>query len=227
MKSIQKNILRMLLFFNLQNAFLQANLLHDAAYSGNINNVIKLIEHHVYDINEKDEYGRTALYFVESIEIVKLLIQAGIDVNSRTNWGVTALYFAQTKEIAELLIKSGADIYNKSDDGEMPIHYAESKEIAQLYIQAGIDVNISDNNGWTVLHESIESEGENIGSFIQYLLDQGADIHAKACMHGETHTPLSLFIECYSDGNFASIQEQEEFFYNKVRELIAEESKQQ
>ncbi|EAX97348.1 hypothetical protein TVAG_293530 [Trichomonas vaginalis G3] len=98
------------------------------------------------NINEKDEYGNTALHIAacyNSKETAKLLISHGININEKNNDGETALHIAayyDRKETAKPLISYGININEKNNDGETALHIAafkNSKETAKLLISHG------------------------------------------------------------------------------------------
>jgi hypothetical protein len=92
------------------------NMLHKAVLSRKIEDVKKLIENKVFDINQADKLGRTPLHhaaFNGDIEIAKVLLENGANINAVDKgkfW--TPLFFAvfmKQKEMADFLIEYGAD----------------------------------------------------------------------------------------------------------------------
>ena len=59
----------------------------------------------------------------DSVEIVEAFIESGIDVNIKNPFGATPLFYAQSKEIIELLIQFHADLDAKNNIDETPVEY--------------------------------------------------------------------------------------------------------
>jgi ankyrin repeat protein len=162
------------------------------------------------DVNIKDNWGHTPLFYVNSKEIAELLISKGADVNEKDNKGKTPLFYIHSKEIAELLISKGAGINIKDKDGnpilDDAIYNHRSEEMLKLLIAKGADVNAKNKGGKTPLHYAaafcdyndirlfrilLKSPGINI---IKLLLDSGTDVNAK---DNEGCTPLfNAFFYC-------------------------------
>jgi len=94
------------------------------------------------DVDERDEYGGTALHaamFQENLEVAQLLIEAGFDVNAQgTSNGYTPLHdavWSNNIEAAKLLLLHGARLDIKGKDGTTPLQKALNegkKEIATM-----------------------------------------------------------------------------------------------
>ena len=147
-----------------------ADSIHVAAAVGNT----EAVKQHLTagaDVDAKDDYGWTALYWAASSghkEVVELLIANGADVDAKDTFGSTPLHSAVSgshKEVAELLIANGADVNVKVDgyDGESTLlHETTSlwgynKEMAELLIAAGADVNAKDGEGGTPLDNLVNT----------------------------------------------------------------------
>lgn len=82
------------------------------------------------DVNEKDEFGRTALITAassNSIETVLLLLSHGADVNARDNNGETALIISARQGhhlVVRTLLEKGADVNAADKVGGSPVVYA-------------------------------------------------------------------------------------------------------
>ncbi|MHC9540135.1 MAG: ankyrin repeat domain-containing protein [Vulcanimicrobiota bacterium] len=87
-----------------------------------------------------------------SPDIVRHMLEKGCNVNLRDRYGKTALFYAPTGEIAGVLINSGATLTISDREGLTPLHDAKDAEIAAILINRGIDVNTASNEGLTPLH---------------------------------------------------------------------------
>lgn len=104
------------------------------------------------DINVKDEYDRTPLYYhaqVNNVEKVALLLEKGADIESKAAYDETPLFGADYHpEVTALLIAKGADVKAKNDMKHTPmeamLHTVQSIDIskaaktAELYLKAGL-----------------------------------------------------------------------------------------
>ena len=147
-------------------------------FQADISDIIKAfiemgVDVNIKDLNIKNGYGNTPLFYAKSKEIVELLIKAGADINAKNQYGETPLFFAESKEIVELLIQHGADVNIKNKFQFTFLHYSNSPEIVELMIQNGADVNAQNKHGNTPLHWS------NKQAIIELLIQHGADIHIK------------------------------------------------
>jgi len=86
---------------------------HAKYHYGHVETVKLLIEKGAH-VNEKDEYGMTALICAATLgrtEMVRILLDKGADVRAKDNRGQTALTLAEKddyREIMELLKKASA-----------------------------------------------------------------------------------------------------------------------
>ena len=104
------------------------------------------------DINVKDEYDRTPLYYhaqVNNVEKVALLLERGADIESKAAYDETPLFAAgYHPEVTALLIAKGANINVKDDMKHNPmeamLHTVQSIDVskaaktAELYLKAGL-----------------------------------------------------------------------------------------
>ncbi len=119
----------------------------DAAWSGDIDSVKRLLEKDPKSVNTRSFYGRIALGLAAHrghTSIVELLIEKGADVNLKNKMGAIALHYAAAyssdKKIVNLLIDKNADINAKDNNGDTPLNYAingKQKEIANLLLDKG------------------------------------------------------------------------------------------
>ncbi|TFK18488.1 ankyrin [Coprinopsis marcescibilis] len=170
------------------------NSLMRAASSGKSEAVRTVLNHGKFDINSKDDDGRTALAYslrnpYRSTGAAEALLQIpGINVNSVDNSGTTILMLALCHQDAPSLIETisrlahTSDINVKDAEGRTALMHAVaasrgSREVLKMLVAVeGIDYNCVDANGQTPLMTAaksgyvgvvellLELEGVNINS---------------------------------------------------------------
>ncbi len=111
------------------------------------------------DVNERDEYGYTALHYAAwtnpEPEATLLLLRAGADVNAKSKTLSTPLHAAAIRntnpEVLEVLLNAGADMNAQSEDGATPLHVAAfmnpNPDVLAALLKAGADATIRDEGG--------------------------------------------------------------------------------
>ena len=97
-------------------------------------------------------------------EVAELLISRGADVNAKNWWGRSPLFFVNgSLNLVELLVENGADIDAKDSTGSTVLHYESLRKmpsfggrprpsiVAVELLRLGANVNIRDDNGSTPL----------------------------------------------------------------------------
>lgn len=132
-----------------------------------------------------DPRGQTPLMMAAafgSYEAMNLLIDGGADVRALSAAGLTALHLCvgDLKKV-HLLIDHGADVNARSQMGRTPLlvaaYTAGASETVKLLLNKGANANTADASGITPL---IAAAGVNDTITAKLLLDQGADINARA-----------------------------------------------
>lgn len=123
------------------------------------------------DVNQRDDYGRTALMLADTPDMVQALIERGADVNAQDSFGITVLMHAvqapdKGLAIVKALIAHGADVTHHN-----PIIFAERKYLPIL-VQHGAIVNAQNRLGKTRLMVAAVSLDYFSAKF---LLEHGAD----------------------------------------------------
>jgi len=117
--------------------------LHWAAYE-NHTNVVELLLVSKADVNARDSFNKTPLFYAASDpDVVKLLLANKADVNAKDNSGRTPLHEAAIhghKDVAELLLAYKADVNATNNAGKTPLFFAvqyNRKDVADLLRQHG------------------------------------------------------------------------------------------
>jgi ankyrin repeat protein len=140
-----------------------AGALHDAAKSGNLEQVQLLVVQGV-DVNGKATREETPLMIASLAgngEIVNYLLQRGADINVRNSSGMTALHAAAYTghtDIVLLLITKGAGVNDASNRyGVTPLHVASEENhigTVQELLRHGADTTAVEINGYSAMSRS-------------------------------------------------------------------------
>ena len=115
-----------LLFFGVIGNANAASDIFDAARSGTVQEVEKMLAANKNLIIARTELGSTPLHIAATSSnpaIAKLLVARGANVNAKDNNGTTPLHIAAytgRKELVEFLLSKGADAYAKDFKNETP-----------------------------------------------------------------------------------------------------------
>ena len=141
----------------------QAAAIHDAAKSGDLDQVQRLVVKGV-DVNEKAVRDETPLIIAALAgqgEIVNYLLQRGANINARNASGMTSLHaaaYAGHSDIVSLLVAKGADINDASNRFAVtPLHVASEEDnigTVQTLLNLGADVTVVEINGYSAVSRS-------------------------------------------------------------------------
>lgn len=142
---------------NVASATSQAAVIHDAAKSGDLDEIQRLVVKGV-DVNEKtigDETPLMVAALAGNGEIVNYLLQRGADINAQSASGLTALHaaaYAGQTEIVSLLVARGAIVNNSSNRfATTPLILATEEnhiETVSSLLAHGADINAVEMNGF-------------------------------------------------------------------------------
>ncbi|MBB6217152.1 ankyrin repeat protein [Anaerosolibacter carboniphilus] len=177
--------------------------LHEAAFWDQPVEFAKIIvETGKADVNAKNAYGNTPLYYVannntpDDYEYAKLLINSGADVNAVDNFGCSVFYYAVSQnraDISRLMLENGAEVNKIGANGRIPLHDAaanNAKEITELLIKHGGNLQAQEGRlGNTPLHEAAWFNSVDAAKI---LIDYGADFNSK---NSAGETPLTVALE--------------------------------
>lgn len=136
------------------------------------------------DINAKDEFGKTALYYAVAsfnidIEIIKLLLHRGALPNEQNLDGNTPLHILLSRNFhhsySDILIAHGANLNLPNKEGKTPFHHVIKFDcdigFIQLLIQQKANLTLPYFNGKSLLYTAIQLRSTGL---IAVLLNHGA-----------------------------------------------------
>ena len=173
--------------------------LHFAAYAGQRDIVLYLLEHNV-PVNQTNKGNATALLYAVYFghkEIAEILLDKGADCNSADFSGRTSLHHAASNgrlDIVQLLLKNGAEIDMRAKPyfGMTPLLLAiknNSNDVATYLIEMGADLNDKDTSGWSSLHWALHRECLKLARII---ISKGVNIHLT---DSDGKTPIRMAVE--------------------------------
>lgn len=152
----------------------------DTVKSGDVQALGALLRDSPELITSVDGVGKTGLHWaaeVNQAEAARLLIDAGADIEATTSWGATPLEWAATLgsvQVADLLLDRGAS-------GFTLIVAAALGKIAD--VKAMIETG-SSTQGDALSDATYGAARNGYTEVVEYLLDQGATVHAKGFFGG-------------------------------------------
>ena len=143
----------------------------EAAATGKINNVIRLLARDPNLVNAYSEDGFHPLglaCFFGHFDVAEYLVKAGAGINSRSNNRLKAAPIQSAasrghRKIVRMLLEHGADPNIREQGGYTPLHAAAQNgddEMIRLLLYGGADLTIASNNGKTALDLALEAGHE-------------------------------------------------------------------
>ena len=143
----------------------------EAAATGKINNVIRLLARDPNLVNAYSEDGFHPLglaCFFGHVDVAEYLVKAGAGINSRSNNRLKAAPIQSSasrghRKIVRMLLEHGADPNIREQGGYTPLHAAAQNgddEMIRLLLYGGADLTIASNNGKTALDLALEAGHE-------------------------------------------------------------------
>merc|ERR1719193_1136993 len=168
----------------------------NAALSGDIAILQRIIHEEEVDLNVTDGFGHTALInaaWKDRIDVVKLLLGQGVSLNCRNHDGQTAMdkaaYWGFT-EILRLLVASGSTVDVRNNNGETPLQRAAMwghVDAVNLLLEAKANGNeFKNQRRYTPLHFAAKHGKPDV---VKALLKRKCDPSKRDC-YGRT--PLEL-----------------------------------
>ena len=155
--------------------------IHDAALTGDLEEIETLITDNPSVVHDKDENNDTPLHIAARegfLSVAKLLVEKGADIHAGDNENSTPLDVAAgcgQREMVELLVEAGTDLNHIDTNGNTALHFSifgNNAEIATYLIDHGADIRATNNQLMTPL---IAAAFRRNGEIIQILLNSGVD----------------------------------------------------
>lgn len=130
------------------------------------------------------------------IALIQSLLDEGTDINIKNIYDASPLFWAKRAEVMKYLLDHGADpniAANEEEECVTPIFIAiqnNNLEAVKLLLSYGASVNVKNLNLETPLHQActnINSSTNNYPEIVEILFKHGADIEAKT---SGDYTPL-------------------------------------
>jgi ankyrin repeat protein len=115
-----------------------------------------------------------------NLPLVQTLLKEGYAIDEKDNYGRTILYYAIVKgftDIANELCLANTNVNNQDKTGKTPLHFVAihyQPEIAKMLLLHGADVNLRDTNGNTPISDAVFNSKGNT-DIIVLLKQHGAD----------------------------------------------------
>jgi hypothetical protein len=134
------------------------------------------------------------------ISVVKTILGTNVNVNARDKYGLTALFFVHSAEIADMLCKAGVDPNAKNEFGQTALMFKAvvdyDIDIARVLIENGCDINSTDNKKSALLHLLIKNQHCSMSGIqatfiaaVTALVALGADVNA---VDRDGNTPMQV-----------------------------------
>ncbi len=144
------------------------------------------------NVNQKDDFGRTALHHAASSDwsdALNILIERGADVNARDVDGITPLHMASGINCISELIKKGGNVNAQDRVGRTPLHIwagnrVEPAEIIFTLVKNGANPNSRDYQDATPLHYAVEADNTK---GIDALIACGASVELSCSIDWEVY----------------------------------------
>ena len=155
--------------------------IHDAALTGDLEEIETLITYNPSVVHDKDENNDTPLHIAARegfLSAVKLLIEKGADIHAGDNEDSTPLDVAAGSgkfEVVEFLVEMGTDLKHSDINGNTALHFAifgNDAEIARYLIEHGADTKAVNNRFMSPLIAAAFRRNETI---MNLLMETGVD----------------------------------------------------
>lgn len=152
--------------------------LHQAAYDGNIKEIIKLLKRNSNLLNGQDSNGNTALHFAvlsDNLRAVEVLVSHGADVNISNDDDLLPIQYVagECPKIKKYLEENGSYSY-----GIPEIHLAAAdgdlNKMEQILNENPEKLDLLDGEGRSPLFEAVSN---NKVEMVKYLVNKGANLY--------------------------------------------------
>lgn len=151
----------------------------------------------IYDINQQDSAGKTALHYAAHrgrVQAAQILINAGCQLDIASSDSCTPLHMAcqsNSLETVNLLLESGARVDPRLYNKKTPLHLAAKRDRAdfvEALIKKGAQIDAQDAQDRTPLSIAVMNEA---ASAVQVLLKYGAKVNFED-VHGKIYYEINF-----------------------------------
>lgn len=153
-------------------------ILHMASEKGN-SELVELLLSKGANIEAKDLYGKTPLFYAFNKDILRNFISKGVDVNVRDNNNNAVIFEIAgmlDKDTMKYCLSKGINPDIKDKEGNSLLQFMAlygEKDIVKLLVSKGADVHSVNNNNTAVIHSAVLSGKVDI---VRFLVNKGADL---------------------------------------------------
>lgn len=106
-----------------------------------------------------------------SLNSIEVLLNKGVEVNKRDNFGKTPIFYVRSYEALKKLCEDNADLnVTNSQEEPLLIYFIKNKPLSysKYVVTQNLDFNLKDKNGWNaVFWASINGDSELISKMVQ------------------------------------------------------------
>lgn len=132
------------------------------------------------DVNEKDEFGMTALHYAAYygyVDCIDILIKAGAEIFNKDSQDFSPLEYAVTKgryyAVHKLLAEGAPSGVNNFDGNALVLAVQQgNNSILRLLLRTGFDVHYINTSGWNAISLAVKKRDRDA---VEILLNYGAD----------------------------------------------------
>ena len=181
----------------------ERNVLHHAAIVGSVHLINAVLKKSPSSAEQKDIFGRTPLFYANSIEA--LLALANIDASdNRVETNLECAAMAGPTEVIRMVEESSILIDYKDKFGRTLLFYTvmqENETGARVILDMGVNVNIKDDTGKTCLHYAADTGNVDL---CKMLLRKRADVNSqdkrqRAAIHYAVEAGNESFVKVLLD----------------------------
>ncbi len=150
--------------------------------------IADIIKQNLFNVNERLPKGNTWLFYVKDSSAIKALIDAGLDVNAKNDYGATAIFYETSNLDALLDAGANVNETGPNGRTPLFSRYEEEQSTGivfndyavEVLLKHGANINAKDSNGNTVLLDALTQKTiYNLSHAVAFLIQNGADVNVR------------------------------------------------